>query len=613
MRESRHETSTAGLKGVVGGWAGPGQAQDPSRIQGFRGAQTSWRAQGHGKMRESSDKTGREHQKGLQEVAGAWEGPGTQCFRGAQMSGSYFLPPRSPTRKRKRSVVAREAESDVDALNETQVIFSGEATQLFVGDLDNWRVDFNAREAAMEWESEIELEYGATTPESARFIESGERFDDITFNRILRLSQPLQLLDDDMHELIFDTLSPLPDAADLLKVDWDSVLTVLLDRFDNTINTIIDFSPKADHQWLRLGSSNGVKLLLRLVEFAHRVAKDTNRPVIRTCIHAMRKTIYVVMAKEGWRRWARTSFLMKVDIGANLWSGLKWRRFLESDTILSKLAHGTSLTDPVAVAAVGGWVKEMDESMFQRACVLERFQYLYTVQMVTWWGGSTTQEWGREAIKNAENLLGKTMGIEPTRLSTYRNLLESTRFCPRIKLKGNSAPAPGAKKKARKAMPGLADLDVGPVLLEIPASPVKRSVRGKATDGGVPPIPMLNTPPSPTKDSLNSRDGTNVLTGVLASTSSEREMEDQIVAVERILMIVQAGGTHQREVAPLTKKAKIADIGEATLLQELMPPSTEAKAVGKPGRKKKVANGSAEDEEQMAETQLRKGRSQKNA
>ncbi|KIJ27737.1 hypothetical protein M422DRAFT_271023 [Sphaerobolus stellatus SS14] len=51
-----------------------------------------------------------------------------------------------------------------------------------------------------------------------------------------------------------------------------------------------------------------------------------------------------------------------------------------------------------------------------------------------------------------------------------------------------------------------------------------------------------------------------------------------------------------------TKKAKIADIGEATLLQELMPPSTEAKAVGKPGRKKKVANGSAEDGEQKTET-----------
>ncbi|KIJ26086.1 hypothetical protein M422DRAFT_272903 [Sphaerobolus stellatus SS14] len=182
--------------------------------------------------------------------------------------------------------------------------------------------------------------------------------------------------------------------------------------------------------------------------------------------------------------------------------------------------------------------------------------------------------------------------------------------------RGNSAPTTGAKKKARKATPGLADLDVAPVLLEIPASPVKGSVGGKATDGSVPPIPMLNTPPSPTKDSLNSRDRTNVLTGVLASTSSEGKMEDQIVA-DRLVVKRKApqhtSGTHQQEVAPLTKKAKIADIGEATLLQELMPPSTEAKAVGKPGRKKKVTNGSAEDGEQMAETQLMRGRSQKNA
>ncbi|KIJ33293.1 hypothetical protein M422DRAFT_264847 [Sphaerobolus stellatus SS14] len=125
-----------------------------------------------------------------------------------------------------------------------------------------------------------------------------------------------------------------------------------------------------------------------------------------------------------WEIWMGTQ--MKVDIGANLWSGLKWRRFLESDAILSKLAHETSLPvrgsedhltvvtltrvhwkDPVAVEVVRGWVKEMDESMFQRACVIERFQYLYAVQMVTWWGGSATQEWGGKAIKNVENWLGK--------------------------------------------------------------------------------------------------------------------------------------------------------------------------------------------------------------
>ncbi|KIJ28794.1 hypothetical protein M422DRAFT_269923 [Sphaerobolus stellatus SS14] len=465
-----------------------------------------------------------------------------------------FLP-RSPTRKRKRSDVAREADSDVDVLNETQVIFSGEATQLFVGDLDNWRVDFDARESAMEWESEIELEYGATTLESARFIESGERFDDITFNRVLDLSQPLQLLDDDMHELIFDTLSPLPDVADLLKVYWDSVLTVLLDRFDNAINAIIDFSAKADHRCLRLGSSNGVMLLMRLVEFAHRVAKDTNKPVIRTRIHAMRKTINVVMAKEAWRRWARTSFLVSLP------------------------THNVSISLP--------------GDLFM----------LWEI----WMGTQMKVDIGANLAR----------GIVSTRLSTYRNLLESTRFCPRIKLKGNSAPTTGAKKKAHKATPGWADLDVAPVLLEIPASPTKGSVGGKATDGGGSPTPMLNTPPSPTKDSLNSRDGTNVLTGVLESTSGEGEMQDQIVA-DRLVVKRKVpdhmSGTHQQDVAPLTKQAKIADIGEATMLQELTPPSTEAKAVGKPGlKKKKVANGSAEDGEQMAEAQLRRGRSQKNA
>ncbi|KIJ23232.1 hypothetical protein M422DRAFT_276232, partial [Sphaerobolus stellatus SS14] len=79
----------------------------------------------------------------------------------------------------------------------------------------------------------------------------------------------------------------------------------------------------------------------------------------------------------------------------------------------------------------------------------------------------------------------------------------------------------------------------------------------------------------------------------LASASSEGEKEDQIAADRLVVkrkVPDHTSGTHQQEVAPLTKKAKIADIGEATMLQELMPPSTEAKAVGKPGRKKKVAN-----------------------
>ncbi|KIJ50002.1 hypothetical protein M422DRAFT_245790 [Sphaerobolus stellatus SS14] len=40
MRESRHDTGAAGLKGVVGGWAGPGQAQDPSAGRAFQDEQT---------------------------------------------------------------------------------------------------------------------------------------------------------------------------------------------------------------------------------------------------------------------------------------------------------------------------------------------------------------------------------------------------------------------------------------------------------------------------------------------------------------------------------------------------------------------------------------------
>ncbi|KIJ40816.1 hypothetical protein M422DRAFT_256251 [Sphaerobolus stellatus SS14] len=122
-----------------------------------------------------------------------------------------------------------EYDSDNDIVDELQVLFSGDATQVFVGE---------HQLAAVDWKCDEATEYGPTTIESARFIESGERFPEMNFHRILDLGQPIQTLDDDVYDLIFNTASPQPDVGDFLHVKWDLILVIFLARIDNAVSAI---------------------------------------------------------------------------------------------------------------------------------------------------------------------------------------------------------------------------------------------------------------------------------------------------------------------------------------------------------------------------------------
>ncbi|KIJ42193.1 hypothetical protein M422DRAFT_254571 [Sphaerobolus stellatus SS14] len=95
-----------------------------------------------------------------------------------------------------------------------------------------WKEDFEVREAAIDWEDDELVEFGATTVGSVCFIECGERFAEMSFYRILDMAQPMTALDDDVRELIFDTASPLPDVVDIPQVEWTPVLDVLSGRIE---------------------------------------------------------------------------------------------------------------------------------------------------------------------------------------------------------------------------------------------------------------------------------------------------------------------------------------------------------------------------------------------
>ncbi|KIJ24861.1 hypothetical protein M422DRAFT_274254 [Sphaerobolus stellatus SS14] len=94
------------------------------------------------------------------------------------------------------------------------------------GYLSCWKEDFEVREAAIDWEDDEFVEFGATTVGSVCFIECGERFEEMSFYRILDMAQPMTALDDDVQELIFDTASPLP-VVDIPQVEWTPVLDFL--------------------------------------------------------------------------------------------------------------------------------------------------------------------------------------------------------------------------------------------------------------------------------------------------------------------------------------------------------------------------------------------------
>ncbi|KIJ24557.1 hypothetical protein M422DRAFT_274624 [Sphaerobolus stellatus SS14] len=500
-----------------------------------------------------------------------------------------------PNSKRKQTDNEDTADSATDVIDEYQVLFSGGATQLYVGDASRWEDDFATRQAALDWENDESLEFGATTIESARFIESGERFPDMTFYKILDMGQPISSFDETIAETIFDINSPLPDASDITAdVTWQPVLDTILGRIDKGIHVIMQFSPATGHRWLRLGNANGIMLLLRLTEFARRVAIHQNDMKMHEQVSSIRSTLNVVLAKEAWRRWARASFQvcipvqyaatrgdlfllwdiwmatqMQNTVTAEQWSELKWRRFLSPDTMLERVASETCLTArgdeerattltltanvwkmAATLTEVQDWVTQMDESTFLRGCVIERFQYIYAVQMGKWWGGEAACRWTEPAVTALEDWMAKDIHkIDASQLPKHRRYFGSKRFlvAPQIirKTPGSAAAgdmssdkppnskldtaAHGSIEDEREGTPECADLAFPPQQLEmLPASPAVARINPLVRMVDV----AMNEKPSG-RAIGNAVTAKKAGVGVLDSLSSDGDVEEMIVTPGR--------------------------------------------------------------------------------
>ncbi|KIJ52804.1 hypothetical protein M422DRAFT_25845, partial [Sphaerobolus stellatus SS14] len=69
-------------------------------------------------------------------------------------------------------------------------------------------------------------------------------------------------------------------------------------------------------RWTRLGNANGTMLLLRLVEFVRRIAKDLQNAATHTVIQDIRNSLNRLLAKEAWWRWARASLQILMPLNS---------------------------------------------------------------------------------------------------------------------------------------------------------------------------------------------------------------------------------------------------------------------------------------------------------
>ncbi|KIJ41621.1 hypothetical protein M422DRAFT_255239 [Sphaerobolus stellatus SS14] len=298
----------------------------------------------------------------------------------------------------------------------------------------------------MEWEKDEALDFGAIMIESTIFIESSENFEDIDFYWVLDCGFLIFAIDDAVHNVIFDTASPVIDASDIPNVGVSPV-DMLLKWIDNTITTIQAYHPSAGHWWVHLGSANGLR------------------------IQGIRRTLNVLLAKEAWCPWAQASFIislptwlrehpgdffmlwniwmglqMKDEVDAKAWADLKWHQFIGQDNVLAQLSvdscitvwgdqegdtvitiHKREWSKSVSVALVKNWTDEMDKGSFSFGSTIEKFQFIYAVAMVNWWGDSEVQQWYKGSAGKLEDWLASLIcTATPDLLRKYTRVLKYT-------------------------------------------------------------------------------------------------------------------------------------------------------------------------------------------
>ncbi|KIJ52327.1 hypothetical protein M422DRAFT_243121 [Sphaerobolus stellatus SS14] len=75
----------------------------------------------------------------------------------------------------------------------------------------------------------------------------------------------------------------------------------------------------------------------------------------------------------------------------------------EGHTVIT--THKREWSKSVSVVLVKNWTDQMDEGSFPRGSTIEKFQFIYAVAMVNWWGESEAQQWCKGSAGKLEDWL----------------------------------------------------------------------------------------------------------------------------------------------------------------------------------------------------------------
>ncbi|KIJ29413.1 hypothetical protein M422DRAFT_269250 [Sphaerobolus stellatus SS14] len=346
---------------------------------------------------------------------------------------------------KKASKTRKDDSEDSDAGQHVTFIHRGKVAVPHGGDYERWFVDFKQRAAELYWEARPVGGMDCNLVCAARFIEATVTRAHSTGLQIVEQSASVDITAPvngklaDLVDAVLDPSQIFPASASYPNIkQWKEVAELLMARAECIIEAITNHPTDKWFSFISVGGTLAVFPALRCLEFVRRLLETRAMlDELRPRLDRLMDIYHLVLPQSQWQRWASSSFIQDLyPAGHNLtaawhvymecvlrkkltpdtWWYNKWRG--RWPALVKKIAEVAALrtreVEPweLAVQYVGknwavkvikeemcGWVQEMDETQFQRGCVVEIFLWTYTVFMMNGPGKAGKAEWCREACQ----------------------------------------------------------------------------------------------------------------------------------------------------------------------------------------------------------------------
>ncbi|KIJ48814.1 hypothetical protein M422DRAFT_247174 [Sphaerobolus stellatus SS14] len=228
---------------------------------------------------------------------------------------------------------------------------------------------------------------------AARFIEATELQEHVVLSASVDITVPVNGMLADLVDAVLDPSQIFASYPNIKQ--WKEVAELLMAQAECIIEAITNHPTDKWFSFITVGGTLAVFPALRLMDIYH-----------------------LVLPQSQWQRWASSSFIQDLyPAGHNLtaawhvymecvlrkrltpdtWWYNKWRGWWPA--LLAVQYVGENWAVKVVKEEMCGWVQEMDETQFQRGCVVEIFLWTYAVFMMNGPGKAGKAEWCREACQ----------------------------------------------------------------------------------------------------------------------------------------------------------------------------------------------------------------------